>query len=53
MAPTLQRLEVDYVDLVSVGQPIAPTRLVVRAMTDVVPWSKPAWGTSEWSAAVH
>ena len=49
----LQRLQVEYVDLVFCHRPdpLTPTETVVRAMTDVVRSGRAtAWGTSEWSA---
>jgi len=49
----LERLQVDYVDLVYCHRPdsLTPTETVVRAMTDCIRSGKAtAWGTSEWSA---
>ena len=49
----LERLQVDYVDLVFCHRPdpFTPTEMVVRAMTDAVrSGMATAWGTSEWSA---
>ena len=50
---SLQRLQVDYVDLLFCHRPdpFTPTETIVRAMTDVVRSGRAtAWGTSEWSA---
>lgn len=50
---SLQRLQLDYVDLVFCHRPdsLTSTEMVVRAMTDIVKSGKAmAWGTSEWSA---
>ena len=49
----LERLQVDYVDLIFCHRPdpLTPTETVVRAMTDIVRNGlATAWGTSEWSA---
>lgn len=53
MDASLERLQLDYVDLVYCHRPdsLTPTETVVRAMTDLVRQNKAcAWGTSEWSA---
>lgn len=53
MAKSLQRLQLDYVDVVFCHRPdpYTPTATVVRAMTDLIRSGKAtAWGTSEWSA---
>jgi voltage-dependent potassium channel beta subunit len=50
---SIQRLQLDYVDLVFCHRPdpFTPTATVVRAMTDAVrSGMATAWGTSEWSA---
>jgi voltage-dependent potassium channel beta subunit len=51
---SLERLQVDYVDMVFCHRPdpLTPTSTVVRAMNDAVRngWAT-SWGTSEWSAA--
>lgn len=49
----LQRLQLDYVDLIFCHRPdpLTPTETIVRAMTDLIRSGKAtAWGTSEWSA---
>ena len=49
----LERLQVDYVDLIFCHRPdpLTPTETVVRAMTDIVRNGlATSWGTSEWSA---
>ena len=54
LAASLERLQLDYVDLVFCHRPdpYTPTETVVRGMTDLVRSGKAtAWGTSEWSAA--
>ena len=53
MEKSLQRLKLDYVDLIYCHRPdaLTPTETVVRAMTDLIRSGKAmAWGTSEWSA---
>ena len=53
VANSLQRLQLDYVDLLFCHRPdpFTPTETVVRSMSDVVRSGKAkAWGTSEWSA---
>lgn len=53
MDAALDRLQVDYVDLVFCHRPDphTPTETVVRAMSDAVRGGlATAWGTSEWSA---
>ena len=54
LTASLERLQLDYVDLVFCHRPdpYTPTETVVRGMTDLVRSGKAtAWGTSEWSAA--
>lgn len=54
MTASLERLQLDYVDLVYCHRPdsLTPTESVVRSMTQLVRDGKAmAWGTSEWSAA--
>jgi voltage-dependent potassium channel beta subunit len=53
MNASLQRLQLDYVDLIYCHRPdsLTPTESVVRSMTELVREGKAmAWGTSEWSA---
>lgn len=53
MNASLERLQLDYVDLIYCHRPdsLTTTENVVRAMTDLVRQNKAmAWGTSEWSA---
>ncbi len=53
MDKCLQRLQLDYVDMVFAHRPdpLTPTATVVRAMTDLIRnGSATSWGTSEWSA---
>lgn len=53
MNASLERLQLDYVDLIYCHRPdsLTPTENIVRAMTDIVRQNKAmAWGTSEWSA---
>jgi voltage-dependent potassium channel beta subunit len=53
MDKSLERLQLDYVDLVFCHRPdpMTPTATVVRNMTHLVRSGKAtAWGTSEWSA---
>ena len=54
LTASLERLQLDYVDLVFCHRPdpYTPTETVVRGMTDLVRTGRAtAWGTSEWSAA--
>ncbi len=51
---SLQRLQLDYVDLVFCHRPDAHTPIeeTVWAMHDIIEWGKAIyWGTSEWAAA--
>jgi voltage-dependent potassium channel beta subunit len=53
MTASLERLQLDYVDLLYCHRPdsLTPTESVVRSMTELVRQGKAmAWGTSEWSA---
>lgn len=53
MDASLERLQLDYVDLIYCHRPdsLTPTETIVRTMTDLVRQNKAmAWGTSEWSA---
>ena len=53
MDASLQRLQLDYVDLIYChrADSLTPTASIVRAMTELVRTGKAmAWGTSEWSA---
>jgi len=54
LAASLQRLQLEYVDLVFCHRPdpYTPTETVVRGMSQLVRSGQAtAWGTSEWSAA--
>jgi voltage-dependent potassium channel beta subunit len=51
---SLQRLQLDYVDLIYCHRPdpTTPIEETVRAMHNIIEWGKALyWGTSEWSAA--
>ena len=53
MNKSLERLQVDYVDIVFCHRPdpLTPTEEIVRTMTNIVNQGKAFyWGTSEWSA---